>query len=75
MYTENREYNSSFEVHFILPDVVAERGEIERVAREFVEENPVRFFEKFTEKAKKSQLVSLNPKMWQSLENTDSYDV
>ena len=60
---------------FTFPDLEAERGEIERVANEFSQDDHNVFVEQFMERAKGSPLITMELDMWSMLENTDSYDI
>ena len=75
MNTERLTSNEKSLPPFVFPNIEAERGEIERVAREFAEEDPTAFTIRFIEKAKESKLIPLSDEMWNSLENTDSLDI
>ena len=61
-------------VQVVLPDLLAEAGEIERVA-EHAGEDPKKFTEHFLTKARVSSLVELSPRMWAELKNSDSFGV
>lgn len=59
---------------FIMPDLEAEKAEIERVAV-FVGSAPEDFAKKFISIAQKSTLVDLTPQMWSELKNTESFSI
>jgi len=60
---------------FIFPDVEKERGEVERVAQKYNPQNPEAFVRIFYTKAGEAKLVDLTEKMWNVLDNTDSFDI
>lgn len=60
---------------FQFPDVKKERGEIERVAKEYAEGYEEEFVEEFLKRGRKQALSSLDSWLWVKLLNTDSNDI
>lgn len=65
----------SHEPSFVFPVLQNEHGEIERVAHAYCPDSVETFIQSFYESAQGADLTDLTEDMWQSLENTDSFDI
>ncbi len=61
--------------HFTFPNLLAEIGEIERVADLYAPNNKEKFIEAFQRIASKTEIETLTEDAWRTLENTDSYNI
>src|SRR3989338_3329479 len=61
--------------HLSFPSLDDEKGEIERVAKEFAKISAAGFIERFKRIAKSCVLSKLDEETWKILENSDSFDI
>lgn len=70
---EKIELNLEHQPNFIFPNIHREIGEIQRVSKTFGKDDS--FTARFIDSAQVTALTDLNSGIWESLENTDSFNI